>query len=103
MTKERHMRDLGIDEAPGGNRTNIRTTNPLPAGRVRLGKAMENGVEPPEELEPEILLKGKVHQVFAAAGFGKTMLELWLAKRAIERGETVIYLDDENGAGVANR
>jgi hypothetical protein len=72
--------------------------NPLLANRVLLRKAMEDGIEPPDELEPGVLLKGKVHQIFAASGLGKTMLALWLTKRRIERGQRVIYLDDENGA-----
>ncbi len=71
--------------------------NPLLAGRMLLGEALENGVEPPEEQEPGILLRGKVHHVFAAAGLGKTMLALWLIKQAILRGEIVVLLDDENG------
>ncbi|MDP9438180.1 MAG: AAA family ATPase [Actinomycetota bacterium] len=72
-------------------------TNPLLAGRVLLGKAMVEGIDPPEELEPGLLLKGKVHHIFAAAGLGKTMLALWLVKRRIEAGERVVYFDDENG------
>jgi hypothetical protein len=43
------------------------------------------------------LLKGKVHHLFGAAGLGKTMIAVWLAKQSIERGETVVYCDDENG------
>ncbi len=89
---------LGLGEpSPNGHTGNGAVTNPLLAGRVLLGDAMVNGVEPPEELEPGILLKGKVHHIFAAGGRGKTMLALWLTKRRIEAGERVAYFDDENG------
>jgi hypothetical protein len=70
--------------------------NPLLAGRVRLGNAIQNGIEPPEELEHDVILKGKVHVLYAGAGMGKTLLALKLIKNAIERGENVIYLDTEN-------
>lgn len=43
-------------------------------------------MEPPEELEEGMLLRGKVHQVFAASGLGKTMLAIWFVKRCIECG-----------------
>ncbi len=91
-------RALGLGEpSRNGHAGSGAAANPLLAGRVLLGDAMVNGVEPPEELEPGILLKGKVHHVFAAGGRGKTMLALWLAKRRIEAGERVAYFDDENG------
>jgi hypothetical protein len=67
------------------------------AGRVLLGAGIAGELEPPDELEPGILLKGKVHSVYAAAGTGKTMLMLWAVKRCLERGEPVIAFDMENG------
>ena len=66
-------------------------------GRVLLAQAIEEGVEPPEELERDVLLKGRVHSIYAAAGFGKTWLMLWLVVRAVERGEKVVVFDAENG------
>ena len=39
--------------------------------RVKLGEVIREGIEPPEELIERVLLKGKVHQVFAAPGCGK--------------------------------
>jgi hypothetical protein len=68
------------------------------AGRVLLSEGMRNGIEPPAVLEPGVLLQGKVHIIYAAAGKGKTMLALWLIKNALERGENVILFDSENGA-----
>jgi hypothetical protein len=71
-------------------------TNPLLRSRVLLADAVRNGVDPPEELEEDVLLKGKVHICFGDAGSGKTMLALKFLVNAIERGETVLYLDTEN-------
>lgn len=65
--------------------------------RVLLGRGMMEGIEPPEEMEPDILLRGKVHSLYAAPGAGKTFVSLWLSARAIERNETVLLLDSENG------
>jgi hypothetical protein len=70
---------------------------PPPADRVLLGEAITNGVEPPEEFEPDVLIKGAVHQVFAGPGTGKTWLACWHIARAIERGQSVAFFDTENG------
>lgn len=67
------------------------------AGRVLLGRGIEEGIEPPAELEPDVLLRGKVHSIYAAPGTGKTFLALWLTAQAVEREETVLVLDSENG------
>jgi hypothetical protein len=66
-------------------------------GRVKLAKGIEAGIDPPEEFEPGILLKGRVHSIYAAGGIGKTWFVLWVVKRAIERGQKVLLLDAENG------
>ncbi len=67
------------------------------AGRVKLAKGIEEGVDPPEELEQGVLLKGRVHSIYAASGAGKTWVVLWLVKRCLERGEKVVFFDAENG------
>jgi hypothetical protein len=74
-----------------------KSSNPLLAGLIDIAAAIERGIEPPEELEPDILLAGKVHHIFAPAAVGKSWLALWLAKRCLERGQNVLYLDAENG------
>ena len=66
-------------------------------GRVLLARAIEDGIEPPEELEPDTLLRGRVHSIYAGSGTGKTMLMLFLTARALERGERVAIFDMENG------
>ena len=76
----------------------LRASTPQPlAGRALLAKAMEEGIDPPEELERDVILRGRVHWVYAAAGLGKSWLALWLTKRCIERGQRVVYFDAENG------
>jgi hypothetical protein len=69
--------------------------------RIKLGEAIRNGVEPPEFLEQDVLLRGAVHLIFAATGEGKTWLATWLASERIKVGDVVLYLDNENGAEVA--
>ncbi len=68
--------------------------------RVLLGEAIRQGIKPPEELIPRILLKGKVHQIFAAPGIGKSWLALWLTVKLINQGKIVLYLDTENGSNI---
>ncbi|MDP9477299.1 MAG: AAA family ATPase [Actinomycetota bacterium] len=77
-------------------------TSPLLDGRVLLGKGMVEGIEPPEELEPGVLLKGKVHQLYSGPGSGKTMYALYLVARCIERGENVVFFDTENGQRIVS-
>ncbi len=76
--------------------------NPIMSSRVPLAQGIEEGIEPPEVHEPDVLLKGKVHHIFAGAGKGKTWLSLWLIKSAIERGERVILFDCENGKRIVS-
>jgi hypothetical protein len=74
-----------------------RGRGPIMAGRVLLGEGMENGVEPPVELERDVFLCGRVHWVYAPAGLGKSWLALWQTKRCLDRGQPVLYFDAENG------
>ena len=68
--------------------------------RVLLGEAIQRVIESPEELVEDILLKGKVHQIFAAPGLGKSWLALWLTMRLINQGKLVLYLNTENGPNI---
>jgi 5S rRNA maturation endonuclease (ribonuclease M5) len=88
--------DRLLTDLEGAPRWQPKKAQGLP-GRVLLGEGIAGELEPPDELEPGILLKGKVHNVYAAAGTGKTMLMLWAVKRCLERGQAVIVLDMENG------
>jgi AAA domain len=65
--------------------------------RILLGRAITQGIEPPKELVPDILLAGKVHSIYSGPGTGKTFLMLWIILRVIEQGFAVLLYDMENG------
>lgn len=64
---------------------------------TNMGDVIRRGVEPPEELLPDILLKAKAHNVYAPGGVGKTWVLIWLAKELLARGKRVAVFDLENG------
>jgi hypothetical protein len=66
-------------------------------GRVLLGAGIAGELEPPDELEPGILLRGKVHSLYAGPGTGKTMCAQYLVNRCVERDQAVAIFDMENG------
>ena len=87
-----------VPRAPFANGPGARKRErPLLAGRVRLAGGMENGIEPPDELVHDVILRARVHWVYAAAGSAKTWLALWIVERCIETGMRVAYFDAENG------
>jgi hypothetical protein len=53
----------------------------------------------PEALIDGVLFRGENHIIFGGAGQGKTMLACYISAELIKRGEGVVYLDHENGAG----
>ena len=53
----------------------------------------------PEPLIDGVLYKAQNHSIFGAYGTGKTMLALHYCAMLVKRGEHVVYLDRENGAG----
>lgn len=71
--------------------------SPAIEGRVLLGRAIMNGVDPPTELLPDILLAGKAHNIFAPGGVGKTWVLVWIATELVRRGKKVVVFDLENG------
>ncbi len=77
--------------------TTTRTAFVNRLGRTTLGEAIRDGVPEPEELERDVLIKGAAHQIFTGPGEGKTWVALWLIKRAIEREQTAMFFDAENG------
>ena len=83
------------EEAPD---TDGGRVNSLLAGRVDLGKAISQGIDPPDELEPDLLLDGKIHHFFGPSESGKTILALWMIMRRVEARQHVIMFDAENGA-----
>ena len=66
--------------------------------RSNMTQLMSEGVKPAKVFQDGVLLEGMRHTVFADNQQGKTWFALWLCVQAIERGETVVYLDQENGA-----
>lgn len=62
-----------------------------------MGTLIRAGVDPPEELLPDILLVGKAHNIYAPGGVGKTWVLIWLAKELLSRGKRVAVFDLENG------
>jgi hypothetical protein len=62
--------------------------NILIENRILLAKRINEGIAPPEEMEPGVLLKGKVHAIFGSPDVGKSMLLLALLKEAIEGSTT---------------
>lgn len=71
--------------------------SPAIPGRMLLGHAIELGVEPPEELLPDMLLAAKAHNFYAPGGVGKTWLLVWIATELVRRGKRVVVFDVENG------
>jgi hypothetical protein len=66
-------------------------------GRVMLEQLLREGVEPPAELVPDLLLEGKAHSIYGGPELGKTFIMLWLILRVLERGAPVLLYDKENG------
>ena len=92
----RRALDRLLTDVEGAPRWRPKKTQGL-QGRVLLGAGIAGELEPPDELEPGLLLRGKVHDIYAPAGAGKTMVMLWAVKRCLERGEPVAIFDMENG------
>jgi hypothetical protein len=53
----------------------------------------------PEPLIEGVLFRAQNHTVFGGPGQGKTMFACYISSELIKRGETVVYLDRENGEG----
>lgn len=72
------------------------TPPPIP-GRALIGQAIALGVDPPDELLPDMLLTGKAHNIYAPGGVGKTWLLVWIAAELVRRKRRVVVFDLENG------
>jgi hypothetical protein len=62
-------------------------------------KRKQSGGSKPEALIDGVLFRGENHIIFGGAGQGKTMLACYISAELVKRGESVVYLDHENGAG----
>jgi hypothetical protein len=63
-----------------------------------LGDALLTEVKPPEMLVRDLIYAEGIHSVYSPGGTGKTILAMWVALQALERCETVVYIDEENGS-----
>lgn len=82
------------DNDPGEASESVRA---LAFPRADLAGALKAGVEPPEVLVEDNLLRGKVHCVYSVGGTGKTFYAAYLARRVLADGGKVVYFDQENG------
>jgi AAA domain len=62
-------------------------------------KRKQSSGSKPEALLDGVLFRAENHIIFGSAGQGKTMLACYISAELIKRGESVVYLDHENGAG----
>jgi AAA domain len=62
-------------------------------------KRKQSSGSKPEALIDGVLFRGENHIIFGSAGQGKTMLACYIASELTKGGESVVYLDHENGAG----
>lgn len=91
------LENKGLAGEPGGAAPSLPLPERFFGEPVLLGKAIREGVEPPKELLEGLLLEGRVHHLFGGPGKGKTWVALYFAKKLIEGGKKVMYLDKENG------
>jgi hypothetical protein len=70
--------------------------------RTLLDEVLRDGVPEPVELVPDVLLKGDAHQIFCGPEQGKTWVALWLISQTIQRKETALFFDMENGKRIVS-
>jgi hypothetical protein len=52
----------------------------------KLGEAMREGIDPPPQLLPNLLYEQGIHSIYSPGGTGKTIIALWCAVQARNRG-----------------
>jgi hypothetical protein len=50
---------------------------------TRLGETMRSGIDPPEQLIPDLLYQQGIHSIYSPGGTGKTIMALWCAVQVI--------------------
>jgi hypothetical protein len=68
--------------------------------RSLVGRAIVEGIEPPETLVNGLIYRGGIHSWIAEGETGKSMLALWVSILVMGRGENVLYLDQEGAVGM---
>ena len=56
----------------------------------KLGEAIIEGIDPPDELVSRLVYKQGIHSIYSPAGTGKTIIALWIALQTVEQGLDVI-------------
>ena len=62
----------------------------------RIGDSLLEAPPSPDELVENLLYTQGMHLLYSPGGTGKTVMALWSAIKAMERGQHVLYLDQEN-------
>ena len=62
-----------------------------------LAVALAGGLEPPEQLVPDLVVKERVTWLAGHPGQGKSTVAMWIAVQHIQNGGHVIWLDWEGG------
>lgn len=68
--------------------------------RSLVGRAIIEGIEPPELLVDGLIYRGGIHSWIAEGETGKSMLALWVSILVMRQGENVLYLDQEGAVGM---
>ena len=87
----------GKEKATVTDGSRLRGTKDRPGigERLLVGKAVAEGVEPPEMLVEGLIYEGLIHSWIAEGETGKSMLGLWASLRTAQGGRNVLYLDQE--------
>lgn len=62
----------------------------------RIGDSLLEAPPSPDELVENLLYTQGIHLLYSPGGTGKTVMALWAALKAMEHGQHVLYLDQEN-------
>ncbi len=68
--------------------------------RSLVGRAIVEGIDPPEMLVEGLIYRGGIHSWIAEGETGKSMLALWVSILVMRQGENVLYLDQEGAVGM---
>lgn len=67
------------------------------AGREFIGSVMEHGPKPTNWLIEPLIVHGRIHMLYGEPESGKTIILLSFILQCVERGEHVLYIDEESG------
>lgn len=79
------------------NREALSPVEPRPFKPESLVELARHGIQPPEFVVRELFYKAAVHSVTGPPESGKTTLVVWVVLGLLQRGERVVYVDEESG------